>query len=326
MMGCLLLLVIGPARTQPVQAVDNLVKSFTSAGIPADLLATKTFALYQISYTQQELEQIQQGFERTGVDVVMYYPSDLPMSNRELQKVFSDYLIKREIKYLLFLQKDQGNYIFTFTEFDKTPQLAKPAQAAWQLKDKSLREISLDIYRTALNNQKRLNMLVSPLPETGLKLKIIRGQRNELYARDLRIDKLAVIKTGDAQWDADLESVLKANYPFNFTLFEPGTTESDVRKKGYLFALHYMNTRNVAAQELLGYDMSKASNAIASISYVDGQIQLKTIPANAIIYKFYFKHLENSNVYLGTKWDAETDWQQALLNQIKGLKTELKIN
>jgi hypothetical protein len=77
---------------------------------------------------------------------------------------------------------------------------------------------------------------------------------------------------------------------------------------------------------LLGYDMSKASNAIASISYVDGQLQLKTIPASTIIYKFYFKHLENSNVYLGTKWDAETDWQQALLNQIKGLKTELKIN
>lgn len=311
---------------QSSPAVNKLVKSLTVAGIPADLLATKTVALFQAQFTQQELEQIQQGFERTGVDVVLYYPDDLPFSNRELQKAFTDYLVKREIKYLLFLQKEQANYVFTFTEFDKTMSLAQPAQPCWQLKDKSLREISLDIYRTALNNQKRLNMLVSPTPETVLKLKIIRGQRNELYARDLRIDKLAVIKSGDSQWDADVEALLKANYPFNFTLFEPGTLEADVRKKGYLFVLHHVNTRNVAAMELLGYDMSKVSSAIASISYIDGQLQLKTIPANEMIYKFYFKQLENSNVYLGTKWDAETNWQQALLNQIKGLKAELRMN
>lgn len=324
--GVVLFFASSVVQAQTTSAVNKLIKSLAPAGIPADLLASKTFALFQFQLTPQELEQIQQGFERTGVDVVMYYPDDMPFSNRELQKVFADYLVKREIKYLLFLQKQQDNYVFTFTEFDKTINLAQPGQPCWQLKDKSLREISLNLYRTALNNQKRLNMLVSPTPEIGLKLKIIRGQRNELYARDLRIDKLAIIKSGDVQWDADVENLLKANYPFNFTMFEPGTLEADVRKKGYLFGLHHVNTRNVAAMELLGYDMSKVSSAIASISYVNGQLQLKTIPATELVYKFYFKQLENSNVYLGTKWDAETDWQQALINQIKGLKAELKIN
>jgi hypothetical protein len=78
--------------------------------------------------------------------------------------------------------------------------------------------------------------------------------------------------------------------------------------------------------ELLGYNMSKAGGAISSVSYPNGEMQLKTIDASETIYKFYFKHLENGNVYFGTRWDADTDWKQALLNQIKGLKKELRIN
>ena len=34
----------------------------------------------------------------------------------------------------------------------------------------------------------------------------------------------------------------------------------------------------------------------------------------------------NGNVYFGTKWDADTTWQQALLNQIRGMNAELRLN
>ena len=316
----------GVVYGQPQDEVQKLLNSLVPAGIPADLLATKTVALFQPEFSTQELAQIQSGFERTGIDVVLYYPSDFPFCNKEVQKAFSDYLVKREIKYLLFVQKQSNEYQLTFTEFDKSIAFAKLGQPCWKMTDARLQELLLDVYRTAVNSQKRLNMLVSPTPEIGVKLRFIRGQRNELYATDLRIDKLAVIKSGDEQWDQQLEELLKANYPLKYTLLEPGTLETDARKKGYLFVMHYFHTRGKAAMEFLGYDVSKVSNSIASISYQDGQLQLKTTPAEQPVYKFYFKQLENNNIYLGTKWDADADWRQALLNQIKGLKAELRIN
>jgi hypothetical protein len=315
-----------PVFSQPEDPVNKLLGSLSAGPVPMDLLATKTIALYQPDLTMKELGQIQQGFERTGVDAVLYYPSDLPLCNREIQKVFTDYVTKREIKYLAFLKKSSKGFEFTFTEFDKTFSLVKPGQPAWKISGTTIQELSLDIYRTALNSQKRINMLVSPTPEMGLTLRFIRGTRAEYFALDLKVDRLAVMKFGDAEWDQQLEEILKANYPFDYTLFEPGTTEADVRQKGYLFTLHFFHVRGKAAMDLLGYDIAKIGSAIPSVSYPNGEMQLKSNPADEPVYKFYFKHLENGSVFLGTKWDADVNWQQALLNQIKGLKAELRIN
>jgi hypothetical protein len=324
--GFFCLLVALQTFAQPEDPVETLLNSLTPGAIPLDLLATKTIALYQPDFTMKELQQIQQGFERTGVDAVLYYPADLPLSNREIQKVFAEYLVKREIKYLAFLKKSSKGYEFVFTEFDKTSSMTKVGQPGWTISATTIQEISMDVYRTALNSQKRVNMLVSPTPEMGLTLRFIRGQRAEYFGLDLKVDKLAIIKFGDETWDKELEEIFKTYYPFQYTFFEPGTPEPEIRQKGYLFILHYFHTRGNAALELLGYDMAKTGSAIASVSYPNGQMQLKSNAAEEAVYKFYFKHLENGNVYLGTKWDADTSWQQALLNQIKGLKAELKIN
>lgn len=309
-----------------ISLMQKLISTLAAGPVPSDLLSTKTIALYDPSFSTQELEQIQNGFDKTGVDAVLYCPMDLPLCNREVQKVFTDYLMKREIKYLLFLQKNSPELEFIFTEFTKTKELIKPGQSAWKMTGKSINEISLDIYRTALNNQKRVNMLVAPLPEFELKLPFIKGIRAEYFAPDLKVDKLAIIKFGDEEMDKALEEIFKTHYPFAYQFFDAGSEETAIRQKGFLFSLSFINTRGYPAMELLEYNMSKAGSVIASASYPNGQLQLKTYPAEMSIYKFYFKHLENQNIYLGTKWDADPDWQQALINQIKGLKAELRIN
>jgi hypothetical protein len=76
----------------------------------------------------------------------------------------------------------------------------------------------------------------------------------------------------------------------------------------------------------LGYEAAKAQSAIVSVAYPDDKPHLKNIPANTMVYKFYFKHIDSGNIFLGTKWDADLTWQQALINQIKAFKAELKIN
>jgi hypothetical protein len=71
--------------------------------------------------------------------------------------------------------------------------------------------------------------------------------------------------------------------------------------------------------------MSKSESAIASITYPDGgDAQLKNIPSQTPVYKFYFKHIDSGNVFLGTKWDADITWEQALKNQYRAFKAELK--
>ena len=306
--------------------MGKLLSTLSMGPIPEDLLATKTIALYDPVFSAEELAQIQTGFERTGIDVVVYYPLDIPMCSPDVQKAFADYLMRREIKYLVFLQKKSSAYHFTFAPFNKTKSLINPGQSCWKMTGGSINEVLMDIYRTALNNQKRVNMLVSPVPEYDLELRFIRGTRGEYYGIDLKIDKLGIIKTGVESIDTVMANIFKEHYPFKYQFFEPDTPEPDIRQKGFLFVLCCIRTRGVAAMDLLGYKTTKAGSAIASVSYSNGEMQLKTIDVNQPIYKFYFKQLVNENIYLGTRWDADTNWQQALINQIKGLKKELRVN
>lgn len=314
------------ASSQVDDPIGKVLSTLTVGPVPDDLLSTKTIALYDPSFSREELAQIQTGFERTGIDAVIYYPMDLPMSSSDVQKTFADYLTKREINYFVFLQKKSSDYHFTFTSFNKTKSLINPGQACWKMTGGSISEVSMDVFRTAVNNQKRSNMLVSPLPEYDLTLRFIKGTRGEYYAIDLKVDRLGIVKTGDVSIDTVVNNIFKEHYPFKYQFFEPDTPEQDVRQKGCLYVLCCIHTRGFAAMDLLGYNTTKTGSAIASVSYPNGEMQLKTIDVNQPIYKFYFKQLVNENIYLGTRWDADVTWQQALINQIKGLKKELRIN
>jgi 2-keto-3-deoxy-galactonokinase len=97
-----------------------------------------------------------------------------------------------------------------------------------------------------------------------------------------------------------------------------------LRKKGFLFVLRYVHAKGFLAKGLLGYEVAKSENAIASAIYIDNQLQLKTIPSSQLIYKFYFKNLEYQNVFLG-KWDADTTWEEALKNHLNAYKFEKKL-
>jgi hypothetical protein len=103
-------------------------------------------------------------------------------------------------------------------------------------------------------------------------------------------------------------------------------SERDMRKQGLLYVLCFVRARGVVAKELLGYDMSKSESALVSVTFPERQEQLKNIPSNTTVYKFYFKHIDSGNVFFGTRWDADTSWDQALLNQLRGMNAELRLN
>ena len=170
------------------------------------------------------------------------------------------------------------------------------------------------------------NFLINDLPEREVTVRNFAGRRNESFSLDVRSFKVAIPKWGNAADDEYLASYLKANFPVKFELVDPQAEEKELRQAGFVTILRFVHTRGGFAKELLGYDLSQVSNAINSVTYVNGQQQIKTLATDQMIYKFYFKHLDTSNAYLGIQWDADLTWQDALRNHVEALKSALRLN
>lgn len=296
-----------------------------STTLPTDLLMTRTAVFHSFRLAEKELVTIQQYFQRTGIDAVAYFEMDLLTAGRDVSQAMAQYLLAREISNLILIQKDGDQYLFWITSFNKKANFINQAQEAWMEKNTLMLEILKSLYRNAASTLERTNHLINDFPETGLSINPIQGRRSEFYAVDLRVDPLAVPRFNDEAMDRELEEIMKS-YPFKYTLTDPTLTEAELRKQGLYYVLRFVNARAQVAKRLLGYNVSPSSSAIVSITYPGSEPQVKNIPLNREVYKFYFKHIDSGNTFLGTKWDADESWQQALINQLKGYRDEFKIN
>ncbi len=296
-----------------------------TGGLPEKLLQTRTIVFHTYTLSPKELESIQQSFQRTGIDAVGYFESDYLFAGKDVFAAVADYLNKREITNLFFIQKSESGYAAYATAFNTKATLVEENQYAWHVQDKILSELLLKIYRTAANSLKKQNLLINEFPETGLTVNPIQGRRNDFFAIDLKVDPIAIPKFGDERLDKELEEIFKS-YPYKYKLTEPGLSEKELRKQGYYYVLSFVHARAKVAKTVLGYDMTKAESAFVSVTYPGNQPVLKNYPADTPVYKFYIKHIDSQNVFLGTKWDADITPYQALLNHLQGFKVELRIN
>ncbi len=293
---------------------------------PEKLLSARTVVLYNYRLTNDELKEFQRGFQRIGIDAVAYFPEDVVLAGKDAALAYASYFIERNITYVLFLDKGVSGYQFTVAAFNQKPTFVDGSAPAWRVNNPKINELLGEVLSVSWQSQKKANYLVNDFPETDIKVEAIRGRRQEFYAIDLKVDYLAVPKFGDEAMDKALEDFFVANYPLRYKVVEAGSDEKELRSKGFLYVLAYVHTRGEAAKQVLDYDLSKGEKNYASITYRDDQLQLKILPKDEVIYKFYFRHIDNGNVFLGTKWDADTNWLDALRNHVLGFKQEAKIN
>ncbi len=308
----------------PVGEQELIGRLRPGTALPTKLLSTRSVVFYPHTMGMKELEMVQKILQRTGIDAVVYMESDLLAAGRDASVSLAEYLNTREITNLLIFQKSNG-YSLYVAEYNNKANIFDMDQNAWLGREKALDVLLQRLYLMATNTLKKENMLINDFPELAMPLNPFKGQRSEFFAIDLKVDPLAVPKFGDEAMDKELEEIMKS-YPYKYTLTEPHLSEAEIRKGGSYYVLRYFFGRDKVAQDVLGYDMTKSQNAIVSVTYPGDKQQLKNIPANTIVYKFYFKHIDSGNVFLGTKWDADLTWQQALINQIKAFKAELRIN
>lgn len=314
------------AKAQWSDPIEELLKKVVKEErVPTDLLAKKSVLLFDPSVKADYLDDIQQSFQKTGIDVVLHYPLDVPASNEDVNKVFVNYLNARDISFLILFRQKASMFDFVFIPYNKKSSWTDAGQSAWQVTGFDMGSILESINRVALTSQKKKNLLVIESPEKELNLDPVTGNRNEFFTLDLKVDKLALIRSGIKEIDQQMEDYLKANYPFAFTAFDVGSDEQQIRSKGFLYSLKAIHCRNIAAMDLLGYDLGNIGHRIKGVTYVNGKLEETSLPAEETVYKFYFKHLTNGNIYLGTKWDAALSWQQALENQIQGVRSTFGI-
>ncbi len=312
----------------PVGEDAFLSKLVPGATVPEKLLSTRSVVFYPFRMTLKELEQAQEHFQRSGIDAVLYIESDYIAAGRDPSVALAQYLNAREIGHLIIFRKTGNGYSVYLTAYNNLATLINEQQSAWYQEAPKLETLLLNLYR-AVNSGGLVqnNLLINELPELGMPVNIFGGRRADFFAIDLKVDPLSAPRFGDESADTELEEIMKS-YPFKYKLTDAGLSEAQIRRDGSYYVLRFVYARGKAAQTLLGYNTSESQSAIVSVTYPDdgNQPRLKSIPADDMVYKFYFKHIDSGNIFLGTKWDADVTWQQALINQLKAFKAELKVN
>ena len=308
----------------PVGEEELLSRLKAGTQLPEKLLSTRSVVFYPHNMSMKELEASQEFFQQTGIDAVVYIQSDFLAAGRDPSVALAEYLNRREISHILIFQKSNGYGLYV-AEYNNMATLFEVNQNAWFKQEKTLDALLQALFRQANGTLERQNMLINEYPELSMPLNVFKGRRSEFFAIDLKVDPLAIPKFGNEEMDQELSEIMKS-YPYKYKLTEPGLSEAQIRQDGSYYVLRFVYARDKAAQNLLGYDVTKSQSAIVSVTYPEDKAHLKNIPANAMVYKFYFKHIDSGNTFLGTKWDADLTWQQALINQIKAFKAELRIN
>jgi len=295
------------------------------SSLPSGILSNRSIVLFEIAYTKEELKEIQKYFQQAGIDAVAYLDVDYVLSGIDPARLYSTSFSSRAIKFLILLQKVNDQYQMIFTEFNGTRSFVDKEHVSWKFSHQSLRELLRTVYRFAVSSERKNNLMVNDVPEKGTAMNFYKGKRDERFSPDIRQFKFAIPRFGNEADDKALEELLKENLRAKYELVDPDLSDAELEGKGYRLVLRFVHTRGDAARDILGYDLTQTASSLSTTYFVEGEQRIKTIRSKQMIYKFYFKNTEYGNVFLGSKWDADETWQDALRNHIQALRLELKI-
>jgi len=296
-------------------------------------------------------------FKRMHIDAIAYFHVQDVFSGRESLQAFIGWLAKRKVENLIFLAETNLNgtkgYRLIVAPFNGQPGMMPDGQKAWKSEETEFERLFVLLHRAVGKaNMKRENYLIVDQPEFFSDAPLISGKRFEDYQQDLKLDKLAVpwfskIKIPSQyppdslndrlareareynasvdQYNERLRQIMSA-YPYEYGFVDLDEKKPEqLRNEGYQFILYCINTSGRTAKGLLDYKVQETETDFVSLTAGLQGASIKTLPVDYPIFKFYIKHIFTSNVFLGSKWDADVDWENALLNHLSGLRSELGV-
>ncbi len=349
----LLLLFIFKAQGQEnIDFLNEKMFTLNDNYLPDGLLKTKSIVLIKMPETgvdhkrgnwKKLAREIHGYIVARGIDPVWYFYINDIYAGPDLTKSIANSLITREIENVVIFNKiNERSYDLYITTFNKNEYFFKQGQNSVKIHAVSTAQINRDL--AILIDRKDLireNLMVLETPEYYNQTSLIRGKRFQQYAVDLKLDKLAIPElkslgnilipvnlsistreegklnnTDSMQVSPDLQTILK-QYPYEYAILKYNFDEQAIRKKGYPFVLLWLHNTAPVIQNILKYPTVN-----------DGDIktgdQNQEEDGELLVYKFYIKHIYTGDVYLGTTWDADTNWHKALQNHIEQFNKSIK--
>ena len=309
---------------QPTET-DKLISNLTfGSSLPEGICAGRAVVLYEASFNAVELQEAQKYFQQAGIDAVLYIDIDYVLSSMDPERSFSNYFSSRNIKFLILLQKAGKGFQITITRYNGTKDFVDNQHPSWKLEDTSLPSLLQAVYRFCISTQKKESLLINDVAERNYSLRFFR-ERDERFTADVRLVRIAIPRMGNDADDSQLTDFLKDHFPYKYELVDPALKDNELEEKGYRLVLRFVHTRGDVARDILGYDITQTAGSLLTTFMSAGEQKVKTIPSKKKIYKFYFKNTEYGNLFLGTRWDADETWQDALSNFVSLMRAELKL-
>jgi len=335
------------------------VYSAESNTLPKDLLSSKTLVVVSMLNDQERqlrgdwksiAVEAHRYINRLGIDAVQYIYIDDLNSGFDVKRSITNKMIQREIKNIFLLSKDTRQGIVRYTgvisPFNIRPTFVSANQLAWKSETGDLEILFRNLARAIDNADLVLeNLLILDSPEYFRGSGITSGKRFETFNTDLRIDRIAVPVFEDIPVPANgpatliqmIENENKANleknsqlelimskYPYQFQIVPYDYDEKKLLSKGFQFVLMSVNTSGAEARQLLGYPFDNKVNELITMKKNElGELEIESHPVQQTVFKYYIKHINSGDIYLGEQWDADGTWAEALTNHLNALMEKL---
>ena len=101
--------------------------------------------------------------------------------------------------------------------------------------------------------------------------------------------------------------------------------EKKLLTKGFQFVMMRINSSGENVRKMLGYEVTRDVDALVTIKKdKEENVSIKSIPIDGLVYKYYIKHINSGDIYLGEQWDGDDNWQDAFNNHISAIIRKLE--
>ncbi|XOV92606.1 MAG: hypothetical protein ACFHWX_20665 [Bacteroidota bacterium] len=299
---------------------------------------------------QKFAEKIHSNLRMMYIDPICYVYIDDLNAGPDVKAAFIAEFKSRGVKNLIFVERKfvglNEAYSIKIAKFNGQSNLIAETEKVWMQKDAPFDLIMLRLGRQIIRqNIERSNFLIPETPNILSDLPLFPGVHFSAYPGLIRRanlaviipekyplyngisqDEIAVLEQENLRIERKIQEIesLMSLYPYKYELVSY-TDDEALYKKGFQFALLPIHTTGTNIKNMLNYKISGTETDFISMVPKDGiGMNLKTIPVNQTVNKYYIKQTIAHDVYVGKEWDSDYSWESAFRNFIINLSRALK--
>lgn len=328
---------------QPIDLPTQMsLLEYTSDNIPDDLLSSRTGVILR---NNNELDRkawkkhgsnFHRGFLQMGIDPVLYVFEQDMYANKKINEAYMDLISSRDISNLIIINKTAGKFELIISSSFNNQNFFNRTNA-WKAEDI---DVNLLLYKLGVivkrSDIPASNFLMLSEPEFVEDISFFKGSHLATYPGVLRRQKLGVVRMDSIRIDRNtpedkrhaliafnlevrrhnqiLERIFE-NYPYEWEMFSFKDNDYALAS-GIQYVFQLVQTSGSGAKDFLNYPDHTKETQIISVTpgLVPGEVRLKRLPVETVVYKGYIYQARTDDVYVGSEWDADTNWQDAVRN------------